>query len=62
MLNVRVRVQGIDDSLAEGMKQYIQRLRVDGFYGVLEIQFNEGDIVLVRKQETLKPSAFLAVE
>jgi len=45
-----------------GLSRFIQSLMQDGFYGTVEIQFVEGEIVVVRKQETFKPAAFLLVE
>ena len=42
-----------------GLTQYLLGLAEDGFYGVVEVQYQEGEIVLVRKQESFKPSFFV---
>ena len=34
--------------------QIIMRLAMDGFYGSLTIKFESGQVVLVRKEETIK--------
>ena len=42
-----------------GIARFIFKLCREGSYAVIEIQINDGDIILVRKQESFKPSAFL---
>lgn len=62
MLNIEVRVRKNDASLLEGVRRYLAQLMQEQFYGTIEIQFMNGEIVVVRKQETFKPAAFLVVE
>ncbi len=42
------------DSVSE-MQEVLRRLEQAGFYGSLEIKFEAGRVVLVRKTETIKP-------
>jgi hypothetical protein len=45
--------------ILEGVARFLCKMADENFYGVVEIQFQEGQITLVRKQESLKPSQFL---
>lgn len=49
-------------SIVEGLGRFFCRLSNEQFFGVVEVQFQEGEIVLVRKQESFKPAKFLSVE
>lgn len=42
-----------------GVSQFLSDLSQVKFFGIIEIQFQDGNIILVRKQESLKPSQFL---
>lgn len=42
-----------------GLAQYLQELGQMRFFGVVEVQYQDGEIVLVRKSESLKPAFFL---
>lgn len=43
--------RGVSESMI-----YIQQLAYEEFYGSLEIKFEGGPIVLIRKTETIKPT------
>lgn len=59
---IQIHVRATDASVLEGLKRYLTNLTDDQFFGVIEIQFVNGEIALVRKQESFKPAAFLVVE
>ncbi len=48
-------VEDICRSGGEKMLILIQALTISGFYGKLTISFENGKIVLLRKEETIKP-------
>lgn len=62
MIQVQIERRSPDRNMAEGIKRFLERLSGDGFFGVVQIQYVDGEIVLVRKEESFKPSAFLVVE
>lgn len=39
--------------------EYLEKLSREGFYGNVEIQFSNGQVVLVREAKTLKPEFFV---
>ena len=41
---------------------FFQKLKEDRFFGEVSFLFQEGELVLVRKTETLKPSSFPEVK
>lgn len=45
-----------------GLEKFVLNLSKERFYGILELQFQDGEIILVRKQETFKPSFLVVVE
>lgn len=49
----------VQQNLLDGLYKFMLNLSRDKFYGVLEIQFVDGQIVLVRKEESFKPVIFL---
>ncbi len=49
-------------SVLEGIEKFIVNLSRDRFYGVVELQFQDGELILVRKQETFKPNFLVVVE
>lgn len=59
---IQARIEYTDEDLLQGIGRYMKRLKNNGFYGILEIQFQDGQVVLIRKQESFKPSSFLVVE
>lgn len=48
--------------LIQGIQRYLNKLNEEKFYGVIELQFQCGELVLLRKQESIKPSVLLIVE
>lgn len=62
MIQVEITHRKADSNLIEGVGRFLRDLSVNEFYGVVEIQFVGGEIILVRKQESFKPQAFLVVE
>lgn len=52
----------MDKDLIFGVGEYLSKLSDERFYGVIEIQYQDGQIILVRKQETFKPNMFVLVE
>ena len=42
-----------------GLTEYLLELSQVRFFGVVEVQYQDGEIVLVRKSESLKPAFFL---
>ena len=42
--------------MSNDLRQMLDRLERDRFYGSLEIKFEAGQIVLLKKIETLKPT------
>ncbi len=46
----------------QGIATYIQKLSKERFYGILELQFQDGEFILLRKQETIKPNFLVVVE
>ena len=59
VVSVVQRAASTNEDVVVGVSQFLSRLSNDGFYGIVEIQFQDGHIILVRKQESLKPSQFL---
>ena len=49
-------------AICDGVSGYLRRLGEGQFYGTVVIQFVDGEIVLVRKEETFKPQVFLTLE
>jgi hypothetical protein len=47
------------ESPVPGIARFLNDLSNKRFYGKVEIQYQEGEIVVVRKEETLKPSFFV---
>ena len=43
----------------EGLTKFLFELGGAGFYGSVEIQYQGGEIVLVRKMESFKPAVFV---
>lgn len=46
----------------EGLEKFVLNLSNERFYGVLELQFQDGELILIRKQESFKPSFLVVVE
>lgn len=42
--------------MIERANEYLARLGREGFFGTIEFQFNNGNIVFVREVKTIKPS------
>lgn len=61
MIQVVVQPRKHDDNLINALGRYMGQLSQENFFGVLEISFQAGEIVLVRKQESFKPAVFLGV-
>jgi len=49
-------------TVLEGLEKFVLNLSKDRFFGIVELQFQDGEIILVRKQETIKPSFLIVVE
>ena len=49
----------MNDKLVDGLSIFLKDLSRTGFYGVVEVQFVDGQIVLVRKEESFKPAIFV---
>lgn len=64
MNRIEIRLRSGDNgaAIAEGVMRYILKLRNEEFYGTLEIHFQGGEVVLGRKQESMKPAFFLLAE
>lgn len=61
-MTISVTFKNLDSSPVHGIARYMERLSGDRFFGVLQIQYVDGEIVLVRKEESFKPAAFMVVE
>lgn len=62
MIQVSVRREFREADVLEGIKRFMQGLSEDRFFGVVQVQFVDGAIALVRKEESFKPASFLVVE
>lgn len=64
MLEIRNRVYNSPVTLdnLERVKQYLGKLSKDRFYGVVELQFQDGELILIRKQESIKPGFLVIME
>jgi len=60
MISVVVR-SGDRTKLLGGLIKFIDDLMKEGYYGRVEIQFIEGEIVLLRKEESIKPSILVGM-
>ena len=50
------------DTISDGLSEYFRQLRVGKFYGKVELDFKEGNIVGIREQRSIQPSfLFIAV-
>ena len=61
-MNIRIGVveQRFDqNNLIDKVAVFLKDLSRNEFFGTVEIQFINGELVLVRKEETFKPVAFL---
>lgn len=59
LIQVSIERRKANVDLLEGIGRFLGELSSERFYGVVEIQFVDGEMVLVRKQESIKPSMFL---
>lgn len=62
MPNDPVRRDDVRPMIIHGVAQYLGKLMTEEFYGVVQVQFQKGEIVLVRKEESFKPQIFLVYE
>lgn len=49
----------MNEQLVDGLSLFLKDLSRTGFFGVVEVQFVDGQIILVRKEETFKPAIFV---
>lgn len=54
-----VSTEIINEDLIDNLAIYLKDLSKTGFFGKVEIQFINGDLSLVRKEETFKPILLL---
>lgn len=56
------RAETANSDNVERVCRYIYSLHEDGFFGDLNIKFQDGEIVIVNKQESIKPNFLVIVE
>lgn len=49
-------------TVINGVERLLLKLSQDKFYGNVELMFQDGEIVLIRKQESIKPGLLVIVE
>lgn len=52
-------MQVLEDKVIDNLATFLKDLSRSCFYGTVELQFINGELVLVRKEETFKPVVFL---
>lgn len=64
MINLQNRLYNNQETVdnIERVSKFLNQLSRDRFYGVVELQFQEGELILVRKQETIKPGLLVIIE
>lgn len=48
--------------ILQGINKFLTELSDERFYGVVEFQFQDGELILIRKQESFKPKFLVVVE
>lgn len=54
--------QKINQDLLDGISVFLRKLSSEHFFGVVEISFQDGNPIIVRKEETFKPVIFLTIK
>lgn len=49
----------MNEQVIDGLSIFLKDLSRSGFFGVVEVQFVDGQISIVRQEETFKPAFFL---
>lgn len=52
----------MDGAIAQGINVYLMNLSKEHFFGTVEVQFSDGEIILMRKTETIRPALLLIVK
>lgn len=52
--------EDLNQNIVDGITNFLKNLAGSRFFGTVEIQFVDGQIVVVRKEETFKPVIFLS--
>lgn len=49
-------------SILNNGKQYAMQIATEHFFGGVKIEFHDGEIVLIRKDETFKPNVLVVID
>ncbi len=55
-----MNTETLQENLIDKLGVYLKDLSSTGFYGVVELQFLNGELILVREEKTFKPVFLLS--